>query len=180
MGVWGRMLWESNMNFLEDIDTELEKILKVKEAQKDFESTKYKRKKLLKNTRKGYFEEKQKRKSDKKFGRRIKKQGRIIRKYRRCPKKYNVYINSTWWTKRKNLYYQSHKRECATCLSFKYITLHHVVYGNFGREKDEHLVPLCRGCHEEYHTKYGVKGNMVKHTSEFITEKRELLEFPKL
>lgn len=92
--------------------------------------------------------------------------------------RYKEYIKSHWWTERKRAYYKNNKKQCAACLSNKYINLHHIKYGNYGEEKDTALVPLCRECHVEYHEKYGVSKNMTSQTSIFIQEKRELLDFP--
>lgn len=107
-----------------------------------------------------------------------KKRGKKLKRVK-IPVKYNEYIKSIFWNERKIRYYQIHKRVCQACLSTKNIDLHHIVYGNFGNEKDEYLVCLCRDCHEEYHETYKIKGNMFKETNEFITLKRELLDFPR-
>lgn len=110
-----------------------------------------------------------------------KKKERKKREYlNRIPKKYAIYIKSKHWEKRKNQYYKIHRKICQACNSKTYIDLHHLLYGNFGNEKDEHLTALCRECHEEYHTIYGVKGNMIDDTNKFIIEKREQVEFPKI
>lgn len=115
---------------------------------------------------------------DSKFRRKLNKNKRRQRKYKRIPTQYKVYIKSKWWTRRKNQYYQLNVKQCQACLSNKYINLHHMLYVDYGRELDENLVALCKGCHEEYHLKYGVKRNMINDTNKFIIEKRELMEFP--
>jgi|ERR1035437_1861282 hypothetical protein len=158
---------------LNNLDKQLKQINLVKQSQEDFKHSKVKKQKYTKHTRKGYFENLNKQKSTIKFKRlinRIKKR-RKLRNYKRCPKKYNVYINSSWWTKRKNKFYQSHPRICSACGSYKYITLHHMIYGKLGEELDEHLTPLCNPCHQEYHTLYGTKKNMLLTTKEFICKK---------
>lgn len=98
----------------------------------------------------------------------------------RIPKQYKVYIKSKWWTKRKNKFYRKYGKICQACQSTKYIDLHHMLYANYGNEEDIHLVALCRGCHEEYHSIHGVKRNMIKETHQFIIEKREIADFPKV
>lgn len=162
------------MNLLDNIDKQLEEIQRVKESQEAFKHTKVKVLIKKKETRKGYFENKQKNKSDKKFSRKIKKLRLKTpkRKYRRCPKKYNAYIKSHWWTERKNRYYQSYPKLCVVCRSSKYITLHHMVYGELGNEKDEHLIPLCKKHHEGYHIEYGVRGNMLETTLEYVLKEQ--------
>lgn len=55
-----------------------------------------------------------------------------------------------------------------------------MLYANYGKEDDSHLVALCRSCHEEYHSMYGVQRNMITETNQFIIEKREIVEFPKV
>jgi hypothetical protein len=76
------------------------------------------------------------------------------REYKRIPKQYQVYIKSKWWTKRKNKYYQENGRKCAICNSSEHIQLHHLKYGNFGEEKDQDLLALCRFHHTDFHDKY--------------------------
>lgn len=95
------------------------------------------------------------------------------------PKKYKDYIKSKWWKKRKIKYYQKFGKKCAVCKSIYHIQLHHLIYGNYGFEKDEHLIALCSIHHEEYHKQYGVKENMFDDTNEFIKEQIEILDFPK-
>jgi len=52
-----------------------------------------------------------------------------------------------------------------------------MVYGEFGKEKDKHLIPLCKFHHEDYHIKNRVKGNMLKTTYNYIkNEKLNLLK----
>jgi len=89
----------------------------------------------------------------------------------RIPKKYDVYIKSKWWTIRKNNYYRKFKKICRVCRSSKFIELHHIVYGNFGFEKDVDLMPLCKVCHKDFHDTYGTSGNMHEYTQMFLLEK---------
>lgn len=93
--------------------------------------------------------------------------------HNRIPKKYATYIKSIWWTKRKNKYYQEHKRQCVICGSSSYCDLHHIVYRNneFGSERDEDLTCLCRNCHEDYHLQFGVSGNMQESFAEYCASR---------
>lgn len=89
----------------------------------------------------------------------IRKKRSKISKRKKIPVKYETYIKSSFWTKRKNQYYQSHVRICGKCGSYKQITLHHLVYNSstFGSEPDDELVALCWDCHKKFHEIYGVK-----------------------
>ena len=92
---------------------------------------------------------------------------------KRKPKKYDTYINGVVWEKRKNAYYKLHGRTCAVCGSVKFIHPHHKYYGEYGEEKDEHLVPLCQDHHKQFHDELGkTKKDMVKETDSFIERYR--------
>jgi hypothetical protein len=109
------------------------------------------------------------------------KSKREIRRYqKRIPTQYRPYIKSHWWTDRKNAYYKKFGRRCAACDGTNRINLHHLRYGSYGREKDEHLVPLCHEHHEAFHAQYGTSADMIRDTLTFIDETRQLLEFPRL
>jgi hypothetical protein len=94
------------------------------------------------------------------------------RKYRRVPKQYTTYVNSRWWSKRKNRYWKNHRKICCRCFSTVMVQLHHGEYDSsiYGREPDKVMFPLCHVCHEEFHERYGVKKTMIKETKEFIKE----------
>lgn len=113
------------------------------------------------------------------------KNGKIKKKRNRTklakiPRSYKIYIKSVFWEKRKNDWYRKYGKSCKACLHTKYINLHHMFYKNYGNESDDHLVALCLDCHAEFHELYGVKKDMVKETNEFIINKREVLDFPKI
>jgi len=86
----------------------------------------------------------------------------------RVPKKYKIYIESHHWEDRKNKYYQTHEKRCKKCLSYNHVSLHHIVYGNYGRELDQDLAPLCENCHRDFHNKYGVEKNSHNSFMEFM------------
>lgn len=101
------------------------------------------------------------------------KKKRKQRNYKnRIPKKYNVYIKSIWWEKRKNQYWQNHKKECYRCSSSNHIQLHHLKYENqtFGNEKDKTLIPMCQSCHNLFHSLFGSKKDMIDDMLLFETE----------
>jgi hypothetical protein len=99
-----------------------------------------------------------------------KKNIRKQRTYKRVPREYKVYINSEHWTRRKNLYFQSHRKWCVRCFSTLMVHLHHARYESktFGKEPDDELFPLCENCHKGFHDKYGVKKDMLLETKCFI------------
>lgn len=88
------------------------------------------------------------------------------------PTKYKDYIVSRFWEDRKREFFEKVEKKCAACSSVEDICLHHMYYGVLGKEKDEHLIPLCNGCHEEYHSINGVKKDMIKETLQFVESKQ--------
>ena len=86
---------------------------------------------------------------------------------------YENFINSPLWEQVKNGYYQRNPRRCAACDTYQHINLHHMVYGNFGEEKDEELVALCSPHHKQYHTENGTQRNMLSKTTFFIVAMRK-------
>jgi O-glycosyl hydrolase len=48
------------------------------------------------------------------------------------------------------------------------VDLHHKVYGNYGKERDEDLVPLCKKHHSAFHDQHGVQRNMTGNTTAFV------------
>jgi 5-methylcytosine-specific restriction endonuclease McrA len=89
---------------------------------------------------------------------------------------YFEYMQSAQWNDRKRKYYAIHKKECKACGTRTAIDLHHLVYGNFGSEPDIHLVPLCKVCHKDFHTKHGVSGNMIQATKDYIKERQNKIK----
>lgn len=85
---------------------------------------------------------------------------------------YKVYMASKQWKNFKDLYWNTHRRECAGCGGNECLHIHHVHYGYLGREREQDLVPLCGGCHGEFHEIYGTKTVMIEETNEFIEQKR--------
>ena len=81
---------------------------------------------------------------------------------------YETYINSKEWEQRRNKFWQGHTKRCAVCDTARYIHLHHMHYGQFGHEPDEHLVPLCKAHHDQYHKENGVQRDMIRKTTAFI------------
>lgn len=104
-----------------------------------------------------------------------KRQRQLEKKKNRKHWKYDEYINSKAWRTRRNLYWRTHTKLCAVCNTAKHIHLHHMHYGKFGNEPDEHLVPLCEIHHDQYHKENGVKRDMIRLTTAFIETNRALM-----
>lgn len=84
---------------------------------------------------------------------------------------YKEYIRSKYWTARKREYFSIHPRRCRVC-GHGDVELHHLVYGNYGSEPDQHLVALCRVHHEEIHARVPLRRNMSYHGQDAIREMR--------
>src|SRR5829696_890079 len=54
----------------------------------------------------------------------------------KVPKKYAQYIISLHWEAVKRSYYRRHRKACAVCDITKTVDLHHMIYGQWGQEKD--------------------------------------------
>lgn len=65
--------------------------------------------------------------------------------------RYDRYIKSEQWAKRKVEYYFKHPKICWRCQSIDNLHLHHHTYLRLGDELDEDLVPLCQSCHRRVH-----------------------------
>jgi hypothetical protein len=161
------------MGLLDNVEEQLKEIQLVKDSLREYKKLKLKNIKSIQEQEKKYKKQKHVRLGHN-FYKKIKKVRNINnRKERdRCPKSYNLYITSKWWEKRKNKYYKTHKRVCNACNSTEHIILHHIVYGKYGKEPDNNLVPLCRKCHTEFHKTYILKKNMRKSTNNFILSKK--------
>ncbi len=70
--------------------------------------------------------------------------------------KYEDYIVSEKWEKRRTNYWKKHDRVCYCCGEFA-LDLHHCTYAHLGHEWDCDLIPTCRDCHKGIHKL--VKGN---------------------
>ncbi len=110
----------------------------------------------------------------KKNKKKIKKQKRLLRYKKKIPQKYKEYIKSKFWIIRKNQYFKKYGKKCMVCNSNKCIQLHHIEYnvGKFGFEDDKVLISLCRECHEEFHSIFGVKQNSQQDLIEFMEIKQ--------
>ncbi len=67
---------------------------------------------------------------------------------------YSQYIKSDEWSRRRDIYFSLHKKECIACGSSEHIDLHHMTYDRLRSERDEDMAALCNVCHEQYHAVY--------------------------
>lgn len=64
---------------------------------------------------------------------------------------YDRYIESAEWKAFRQRYFKKMPKTCLACEGQSRITLHHITYDRFGREKLTDVVPLCFDCHEKLH-----------------------------
>lgn len=83
---------------------------------------------------------------------------------------YRDYIVSSAWELRKKRYYDRYAKACKICGDTESVQLNHIKYGNYGRELDKDLVPLCGIHHKKLHERIGVRGDMHYQTRYFLEE----------
>ncbi|MSR87929.1 MAG: hypothetical protein EXS69_02080 [Candidatus Zambryskibacteria bacterium] len=83
---------------------------------------------------------------------------------------YKEYIKSDAWFERRDIYFFTHEKNCVACESAEHIDLHHMTYDRLGSERDEDLIPLCKVCHDQYHTIY--KRASVVDSKNFVSAKQ--------
>ena len=66
-------------------------------------------------------------------------------------KKYNKYINSKAWGRKRQEAFTYHGRECAFCGKTHSLHVHHKNYRSLFNEDMEDLMILCEQCHMEVH-----------------------------
>lgn len=94
---------------------------------------------------------------------------------------YETYINSAEWKAKANQA-RAAQKSCNVCRTRKHLCVHHRTYANFGDEKPEDLLVLCRKCHEELHAwldkKYPLlgTGRQVLHTGLAVRALQQRLE----
>jgi len=81
-----------------------------------------------------------------------------------------TYLKSSWWKKRRELYWKQHKRICFCCGDFA-SELHHNNYSFLYREQNKHLVPLCNECHLNIHNLIDTDSDFELGTAHIIYKK---------
>ena len=84
---------------------------------------------------------------------------------------YKDYIKSPYWEERKRLYFSNHPHKCAVC-GHPDVELHHLKYGDYGRELDKNLAALCRVHHQELHDSIGLRKNTFYQSNAIVEEMR--------
>jgi len=82
---------------------------------------------------------------------------------------YRDYIKSDKWEERKRLYFSTHPHTCAVC-GHPDVELHHLKYGEYGRELDKNLVALCRVHHQELHDSIALHKNTFYQSNALVEE----------
>ena len=93
---------------------------------------------------------------------------------------YHAYLKSKHWQVRKNVYFDYNPKICVICETAANVEVHHLLYDNFGYERDEDLVALCRRDHQGFHFKYGAHGDMRAETMRYIKSERRRLGIDRL
>lgn len=64
---------------------------------------------------------------------------------------YRAYLRSPWWRHLRDFTLEDRGHRCEACGSAHRLEVHHRSYERLGAELPEHLVVLCRHCHELVH-----------------------------
>lgn len=82
--------------------------------------------------------------------------------------KYDDYMQSKDWVRRKSAWYTAHGKWCRGCEAVEEIHLHHQTYRRLGHEADEDLVALCATCHMYVHHLEKGEGKTLKEATEMV------------
>lgn len=90
--------------------------------------------------------------------------------------RYNVYIKSKYWKRRRSQYFSKFGRACSVCGYKNGVHLHHKVYDPklYGKEPDEHLTALCGRHHNEFHAHHVVSKDMQDEPDTYIKTMKQL------
>jgi len=82
------------------------------------------------------------------------KQWRIAKRLQglRIEGRYIDYLVSPEWLFRRQKLFKQRGKRCEACGTTRRVEIHHLTYAAIGHELDEHLVILCRDCHQKRHT----------------------------
>lgn len=93
--------------------------------------------------------------------------------------RYERYITSDAWTRRKVEYFWIREKVCWACGSKDSIHLHHHTYDRLGNELNEDLVPLCKTCHRLVHEHHRIHGGSLTEATRAIVTGREIVLVPR-
>jgi 5-methylcytosine-specific restriction endonuclease McrA len=66
--------------------------------------------------------------------------------------RYETYVRTDCWQLRREAYIAVHGSVCEVCgTAIDGVDVHHLTYEHLGRELDDDLMSLCRGCHSAVH-----------------------------
>lgn len=65
--------------------------------------------------------------------------------------RYNAYISSSKWRRRRARALMLGNYQCANCGAKRNLHVHHLSYEHFTKELDSELQVLCRKCHQKVH-----------------------------
>lgn len=66
-----------------------------------------------------------------------------------------AYLQSSIWATKRELVFSRDNYQCKSCGSIVNLECHHIDYTYLGDEPLEHLVTLCRNCHQSVHNLLG-------------------------
>lgn len=65
------------------------------------------------------------------------------------------YLLSTKWRIKRNAVFARDNNTCQSCGSTEQLECHHIDYTMLGNEPLEHLITVCRQCHQAVHNRLG-------------------------
>jgi len=65
--------------------------------------------------------------------------------------KYNEYLQSEDWSRKREKVLARDRRRCVTCGGIQNLHVHHLTYERLGHEQLADLVTVCDLCHDERH-----------------------------
>lgn len=71
--------------------------------------------------------------------------------FERQRKRYQKYMTSRTWRKKRDELFEERGKKCEKCGSEENITVHHLTYERFGHEWLCDLMVLCEDCHKKEH-----------------------------
>jgi hypothetical protein len=94
--------------------------------------------------------------------------------------KYQVYLDSKEWKKRRKYAYNFHGNVCFVCETTTKLHVHHGTYRRLGKEKMKDLFILCKNHHFQLHDRHKQASknkprDLLKYTKRYIRRERKKL-----